>query len=138
MACAPDGCEFEQDCTQCHDPDKRKAWGCDELTERSVFELEPCLWCAGKVATCPHCNGTNRMPIHRCPHALTSRRHFDVLAASVMVEQGILPDGGGWQDQAATFVAAYPICAREIASWRAIAAAKARADAQRRSKAAGR
>lgn len=37
----------------------------------------------------------------------------------MMVEQGILPDSGGWQDQATLFVQAYPLIANEVNKTRA-------------------
>lgn len=61
------------------------------------------------------------MPIFRCPQKLATRRERDCVQAAAMVEHGILPDEGGWQDQTATFVAAYPICAHEIQHWRRVA-----------------
>ena len=46
-----------------------------------------------------------------------TRRSFDALNAAMLVDKGVLPEPGGWQDQPATFVAAYPYIAREIAHW---------------------
>lgn len=43
-----------------------------------------------------------------------------MIGAVALVEQGILPDPGGWMDQAAVFTQAYPIVANEIAHWRAV------------------
>jgi len=37
----------------------------------------------------------------------------------VLCELGVLPDAGGWADQAASFVQAYPIVSNEIARTRA-------------------
>ncbi len=117
---APRGCGFEQDCTRCDDPELRKQWGCDAPAEQPVTWLEPCPFCSGGSASCKHCTGTNRVPIFRCPHALATARERDVLMAASLVEQGMLPDPGGWQDQAATFVEAFPLATNEIAHWREV------------------
>lgn len=132
MCLAPRGCAFEQDCTLCEDPDNRSKWGCDEPTAEPLFWIEPCPMCAGNRSDCEHCKGSNRVPMHRCPNVLATARERDLVAAALQVENGLLPDPGGWQDQAATFVQAYPLLAQEIAQWRerihdqAMRAAKAR------------
>lgn len=94
-------------------------WGCDAPADEPVFWLDPCPSCGGKRLDCQACDGTNRMPVFRCPQKLATARHRDVLLAALRVESGILPDPGGWQDQANTFVEAFPIAQAEIASWRA-------------------
>lgn len=118
MALAPDGQGFEQDCSQCHDPEKRKKWGCDEPCSESIANLVPCPFCNTGVQGCEHCGGENTVPIFRCPRKLVTAREVDALQAAAMVEVGVLPDPGGWQDQAYTFVRAYPIAMREINDWR--------------------
>lgn len=62
---------------------------------------------------------------------MATARLRDVLAAAAMVEVGVLPDLGGWQDQAHTFVQAYPIAANEIAAARERAHEQAAAKAKR-------
>lgn len=121
VACAPRGSGFAQDCTQCHDPDKRKEWGCDEPAAEPVAYIEPCPFCAGLRPDCAHCEGTDRIPIRKCPNKLVGRREIDMVMACAMTEQGILPDPGGWEDQAATFTSAWPLVMREIHHWRGIA-----------------
>lgn len=44
-----------------------------------------------------------------------------MVVACALTEQGILPDHGGWDDQAATFTAAWPLVMREIQHWRGVA-----------------
>lgn len=61
------------------------------------------------------------MPLHRCPNQLISNRELEAVQAAALVEHGHLPDAGGWQDQAATFVEAYPLLMREINHWRGVA-----------------
>lgn len=56
----------------------------------------------------------------RCPNATVSRTDLAVISAVLMTERGILPDSGGWHDQAAAFVAAFPLVCDEIASWREV------------------
>jgi hypothetical protein len=68
------------------------------------------------------------MPVLRCPNATVSRRDREAVLACILAEQGVLPDAGGWQDQAATFADAYPWIVREVQSWREVA----REQAQRR------
>jgi hypothetical protein len=123
---APRGCGFEQDCSQCHEPEIRKQWGCDEPTAEPLFWLEPCPFCAGKQQACAHCDGTNKVAMHRCPNALATQVERDMLTAAALVEHGVLPEEGGFQDQAATFCQAYPLAMQEIVHWRAVAADRAR------------
>lgn len=123
---APSGCGYEQDCSRCHDPELRKRWGCDEATEEPQALIEPCPVCAGKNPSCEHCAGSNRMPVHRCPNALVDDNCRATLRAALMAEQsGVLPDSGGWQDQAATFVQAFPVAQQEIRHWQEVARRKA-------------
>lgn len=117
VALAPPGCGFEQNCELCHDPERRKQWGCDAPAAEPVFWIEPCHVCGGRQADCSQCQGQNRVPMFRCPNVLATDREIDCLVAASQVEHGVLPDPGGWQDQAATFVAAYAIARREIGYW---------------------
>lgn len=68
--------------------------------------------------------------MHRCPHALVDRRDVEVIQACAMVEHGVLPDGGGWQEQPFTFTQVYPLVMREISHWRQVARDKAVRDAE--------
>lgn len=47
-----------------------------------------------------------------------TRRELETITAAALVEHGILPDEGGWQEQAATFTAAWPLAMQEINHWR--------------------
>jgi hypothetical protein len=58
------------------------------------------------------------VPVRRCPNKLVTRRELDMVTAAALVENGVLPDVGGWQDQSATFTAAWPIVMHEINHWR--------------------
>jgi hypothetical protein len=131
LALAPPGHGFEQSCLQCHNPDLRRQWGCDEPTSEPLTFIAPCPFCSGENEHCPECHGNqNGIPVHRCPNSQVTQREFDMINAAVLAERGTLPDPGGWQDQAATFVRAYPLAVREIAHWtdvhRKVAMAKAR------------
>lgn len=74
------------------------------------------------------------MPIFECPNKLVQRVHLDYVTACAMTERGIMPDPGGWQDQATTFVQAFPLVMREMAHWREVARKKAEAEAARRAR----
>lgn len=116
MFLAPRGCGFAQDCTQCGDPNLRSEWGCDKETENPVASIR-CFACGGASVDCTHCNGTGEIGVHRCPNQIADDRLREVLMAAGMVEQGILPEGGGWRDQAATFVEIYPLALSEVRHW---------------------
>lgn len=108
---------FEPDCSQCHDPCNRERWGCDAPAEKAVVELSPCPLCDGEPGDCPVCFGTNVLQFDRCPTATLALAEQQLVQAAVRVESGILPDEGAWLDQAATFVAAYPLVVGELARW---------------------
>lgn len=120
LACTEPGQVFEQTCTRCvHSPELRQQWGCDEPVAEATQWLKPCPFCSGSDDSCEHCKGSNEIPILRCPRKTVTQQHMDTITAAALVEQGVLPDRGGWQDQPATFVRAYPTVAREISHWRA-------------------
>lgn len=54
------------------------------------------------------------------------------MTACFQTEQGILPDPGGWQDQAATFTDAWPLVMHEIQHWRKVARDQAIEKAKRK------
>ena len=113
------GSGLEQDCRQCvTSADLRHQWGCDQPTVEPLFWLNPCPWCNGMVDKCDHCQGEGRVGVPRCPNKMATSKHLELVAAVEMVEQGILPDPGGWQDQASLFVQAYPLVASEVAKMR--------------------
>ena len=120
MCLAPGGQRFEQDCTLCHDPENRTKWGCDAPAAEPITSISPCPFCRGGQASCVHCGGTDEVPIFRCPNKLVTNREIDVIAAAAMVERGVLPDPGGWNDQASTFVQAFPFLTREFAHWQRV------------------
>lgn len=113
---APRGCGFEQDCTQCCDPETRTRWGCDAPADQPVASIR-CFVCKGADPECRHCHGTGEMPVHRCPNVIADERLREVLMAATMVENGVLPEAGGWRDQAASFVAVYPLAMSEVRHW---------------------
>ncbi len=115
---APPGHGFEQDCSRCSDPALRARWGCDEPTTEPTTDIRPCPFCAGKRADCEHCHGSNVVELYRCPNAMVGDHEFDLVMLAQHVEQGRLPDAGGWLDQSATFCAVFPTLLREIAAWR--------------------
>lgn len=118
LACTPPGQVFEQTCTRCHDHDLRTQWGCDEPVAEATQFLEPCPFCAGSREECEHCHGTNQIPITRCPRKTVPMQCIEMIQAAALVEYGVLPDPGGWHDQPATFVRAYPLAMQEINHWR--------------------
>lgn len=113
---APRGCGFEQDCARCSDPEIRTKWACDAPADQPVASIR-CFVCKGANDECAHCGGTGEMPVHRCPNKLADERTREVLMAATMVENGVLPEGGGWRDQAATFVQLYPLAMAEVRHW---------------------
>lgn len=91
-----------------------------------------CAFCSGLQDDCAHCHGSNEIPIHRCPNKIVTKRELDCVTACFQTEQGILPDPGGWQDQAATFTAAWPLVMHEIQHWRVVAQQQAVNEAKRK------
>lgn len=131
VAMSTGGGDFEQSCLRCGDPDLRQRWGCDTPTEEPQFWMGPCVWCAGHDEHCTHCAGHNRIPFHRCPHKLATREFIDVVQSVALVEQGVLPDEGGWFDQATTFVQAFNMVSNEIQRTRARLAEQAQQRARK-------
>lgn len=134
VACAPSG-SFEQSCNECtRNPEARARWGCDAPLADPVVTLHPCPACGGHDPECEHCSGTNDCPIFRCPHAIVGQQHYELLRDCVRVENGILPDAGGWTDQAACFTAAWPIAQQEIQHWRQVAQERAARESREKAK----
>lgn len=71
------------------------------------------------------------MSIFDCPNRTTTNRERGIINACGMIESGVLPDPGGWEDQAATLVRAYPLVMFQVNRWREVAREKARKDAER-------
>jgi hypothetical protein len=138
MLLAPGG--VEPTCLRCFDhenpehQENRKRWGCDGPSKDPVLELEPCPFCRGELETCPECGGANRIPIFDCPNKLVELWHQEYVTAALMVDKGILPDSGGWYEQSAKFVEAYPLLSSEIEHWRSVHIERARKKAARKGK----
>lgn len=81
--------------------------------------MHPCPFCHGDDDGCTHCHGDSRgVPIHRCPRAVVTTTHIDIVNAAVLAQQGVLQDEGAWLDQSATFTAVFPLLCNEINHWR--------------------
>jgi len=119
VAMSDGGGDFVQNCRSCGDASLREQWGCDKPTEEPQFWLGPCVWSHGHDENCQHCQGHNRIAFHRCPHALATRKHIDVVQTVALVEQGVLPEPGGWFDQPTTWVQAFSLVSNEMQRTRA-------------------
>jgi hypothetical protein len=73
-------------CAACDDA-RRREYGCTEDTDRQEHWLTTD---DGEV-------------IKRCPSALVGARELRVVQYCGLIESGVLPDAGGWLDQAATY-----------------------------------
>lgn len=80
------------------------------------------------------CAGAGEFVVRECPWRRIKRCHELAVEAVVQMEAGILPAPGGMQDQAATFVEAYPLLVQELAHWRDVAVERARKQAEARRK----
>lgn len=56
----------------------------------------------------------------------------EICRAAELLEQGVLPDDGGWQDQSAVGCDAIEVAANELCRWRRIAEKEALDEARRR------
>jgi len=115
----------------CKDPEHAKEWGCFEDAEDPCFWME-CIWCQGHDDDCPRCGGEGRIPHHRCPNSQVKPEHLAMVSAVALVEQGVLPASGGWDDQSAAFVEAHPIVASEISKAREAAMDRAQRKARQK------
>lgn len=52
---------------------------------------------------CEVCAGAGSWTLRRCPYVFTSHEDRKVVACANLVDLGILPAPGGWQDQTAWF-----------------------------------
>jgi hypothetical protein len=76
-----------------------------------MFDCPECT-----VATreqCRACEGTGRQIVDRCPGRTIPRIAWDVCRSVALLDVGILPVTGGWQEQSATWAEAMSIVARE-------------------------
>lgn len=60
----------------------------------------------GSGAPCDRCEGTGQVEVHRCPRAISDPMARRVIGYVNMLEAGILPVAGGWEDQSASFAEA--------------------------------
>ena len=91
----------------------RREWGCD--AEGDVKANYPngvvgdayqtCPICPDSDAdpACEICEGEGGWTLRRCPNAYTSHDDRKVVTCASMVDVGLLPVSGGWQDQTAWF-----------------------------------
>lgn len=110
MACAPDGCGIENVCHQCDQPETP----CE-------IALDPCPFCRARQDDCAHCRGEGIVRFPSCAKRRVDRHHLELVQSVALVETGHLPAAGGWQDQPAVFVQAYPLVRAEIEHQRALA-----------------
>lgn len=107
--------EWEQDCRVCKRPDKadlRKRWGCDEECEPRRLS---CVLCPADDPdpACQVCAGTGEWALNRCPNAYAGDEARRVVTAAGMIEIGVLPASGGWDEQTALFHQAAGLALRE-------------------------
>lgn len=95
--------------------------GCDGPTadELHTTSIE-CAACRGRNQACTHCDGTGTVRIRRCVWKLLEPVHVEVIEAALLVEHGVLPAAGGWDDQTHTWREIYPQARNEIMAWRAV------------------
>lgn len=120
MAAAARYSRLPQDCRVCRRPDTearaaRERWGCDgPSTEGVLFEFD-CVRCGGGDPACTRCSGTGQEQATRCPNAVATGTSLRVLDYVDMMEVGVFPVAGGWEDQSATFTRAVRFAASERA-----------------------
>lgn len=108
------GGRFPQTCNVCQDSTNPQAaqlraeWGCDAPTVHPQFSME-CPRCEGHSTGCQDCGGTGQIDVHRCPRTFVAPVHVEICRAAALVEVGVLPEPGGFADQAATCVDALGI-----------------------------
>lgn len=133
---------LENSCAVCQRDDEeakecRTRWGCDteqsdeDWQESGALALEPCIFCDGRDDNCPDCEGTNQIPIKRCPWKLIEPGHRQLVQLVNLVQFGLLPAPGGWLDQPAVFTQAWDLVMAEKGRIDAARAKKAADDARR-------
>jgi len=111
----------------------RGPWGCDGPTASPEFAVTiRCFVCDGRDPGCPDCRGTGDIEIRDCPWKRVEDQHLDACDAMVRMESGILPGPGGFSDQSATFVEAYPLLRAELDHWREVQQRRAEQKAKQR------
>ncbi len=87
MAVAISEGELKRPCPNCTDEEKRD-YGCTEDgDERYWTKLKG-----------------DKDYIKRCPYSMVKREHIRIVQSASLLDSGILPDAGGWLDQASSFV----------------------------------
>lgn len=104
------GRDLPQSCRLCaptlpEGPANRAAWGCDQDSAELQFAIV-CPFCDGQATSCTDCKGAGQLEYHRCPFSQTEPVHWAIVRAVGMMDTGLLPGGGGWAEQPATFVEA--------------------------------
>jgi hypothetical protein len=61
--------------------------------------LLTCPTCDGKSDDCSECEGQGHVSITCCPNRIIGEDGWAIIGASRMAEKGILPQGGGSNDQ---------------------------------------
>lgn len=92
-AALAEGVVPQRDCSQC-DERRRREYGCTEDTLRQEHWLT--LEDDGDV-------------VKRCPRAIVGLRELRVMQYAALIESGVLPDAGGWLDQAASLTEAIAV-----------------------------
>lgn len=110
--------ELDNDCTVCRvSPEMREAWGCERDTPIPLYQFE-CWACrANDDEECKTCGGTRQVGLRRCPRSQLDEDAVALLAASNMLQAGVFPAAGSWEDQAATFCDAVVIVGSERAMY---------------------
>ena len=105
-------------CARCSNPGLRLKWGCDRPSESPWDRINPCPFCGGDNDDCPECKGSGRVPLYDCPNRVIRPEHRAMVEAVSMIRNhGILPDAGGWSDQAAMVSQCFGIVSSELAQW---------------------
>lgn len=72
-----------------------------------------------------HCENHGSIQFFRCKSTYFDASHTDVVRSFLLLEKGVLPDAGGWADQAAQWVDAVTVVEREVEDYRRKAAKEA-------------
>ena len=124
---------LEQSCRVCRgDAGKRAEWGCVVPTAKPWEHID-CFVCddrpadlAAGATKCVACDGTRKLPLHRCPWSMIGPREQFVCEVATMVEAGHSPwPDAGWAEWPATFCDALQLVLHELSVLRARAAKRA-------------
>lgn len=100
------------DCRECDGNEERKKhYGCKENSENPVWETDICFVCYGTDINCPECQGSNHMPVCRCPRAMAQEvtwllPYFSDWRVS---NRCMWPDGGSRLSQPAKLADAFDL-----------------------------